>query len=214
MKPNFNLEKEVSIMQNYLSELRKIAGWSLNELSQKMGLTRQAVYTLENRQTKMNQLHFLALIYLFKTECENTHNIFLENIINILFNDTDSLVTNLKNKKIALEFNKKIAELASIGKGTLLSDKTKYIILSELSLVSPTSTATTITENINSDTATSTGDLLLSDLSLKIYALGENSDTYNDPNVKEKVPKKKEVIVKKKKIILRSPKAALQEEQG
>ena len=124
MKPNSDLEKEVSIMQSHLQELRKLAGWSVDELSQKMGLTRQAIYALENCQTKMNQLHYLALIHLFTIECENKDNKPLAAVLNILFNDTEHYLSNKE------EFDSKISEISKIGFGVTAA--TSAIVLGAL----------------------------------------------------------------------------------
>ncbi|MBO7430240.1 MAG: helix-turn-helix transcriptional regulator [Spirochaetia bacterium] len=124
MKPNSNLEKEVSIMQDHLQELRKLAGWSVDELSQKMGLTRQAVYALENGQAKMNQLHYLALIHLFSIECDyHKENKALAAVLNLLFNDTDNYIAKKE------EYDQKIFGIASMG---AVTTSTTAIVLGAL----------------------------------------------------------------------------------
>ena len=84
-----NVEKEIIIMQSHLKDLRKLAGWTSEELGHKLGMSKQAISALENGTTKLNQLHYLALLYLFETECkENPRNEALKNVLELLFNDT------------------------------------------------------------------------------------------------------------------------------
>ena len=192
MRPNSNLENEVYIMQEFLFNLRKIAGWSIDELSQKMGLTRQAVYALEHKQAKMNQLHFLALVYLFKAECENNNNIFLFNAINSIFNIIDNSKFNSDDEttqRIVITLMLKLNELASIGKGSLLSDKTKQAILEGLNLI-PTH---------NDDSKID----YFSELSKKLLSLGEKERYYKcHPSIYH-IPrtKEKKVVGRKVKLI-------------
>ncbi len=93
---NTSLSKEIEIMQEHLQELRKIAGWSSDELGQKLGMTRQAINALEKkRHTTMSQVQYLALIHLFTSECANNkNNKALSTVLNILFKDPDSYLEN------------------------------------------------------------------------------------------------------------------------
>lgn len=198
MRPNSNLENEVYIMQEFLFNLRKIAGWSIDELSQKMGLTRQAVYALEHKQAKMNQLHFIALVYLFKAECKNNNNIFLFYAFNSIFNITDNSKFNINDEttqKRVITLILKLNELASIGKGSLLSDKTKQVILEGLNLIPTHNDDNKIID-------------YFSELSKKILSLGEKEQYYKchpsiyniPPTRNEKCPKvkiKKAMLIKK-----------------
>lgn len=85
-----SIDKEIAIMQTHLKELRKLAGWTSEELGNKLGMSKQAISALENGSTKLNQLHYLALIHLFETECkENPKNEALIKVMELLFNDPD-----------------------------------------------------------------------------------------------------------------------------
>ena len=117
---NTPISNEIKIMQSHLQELRKIAGWSADELGQKMGMTRQAINSMEknNPSTTMNQVHYLALIHLFTSECENNKkNKALATVLNMLFNDPDQYQ---KNKA---EIDKNIKKLAAINKKDLSDEE-------------------------------------------------------------------------------------------
>ena len=121
---NTPISNEIKIMQSHLQELRKIAGWSADELGQKMGMTRQAINSMEknNPSTTMNQVHYLALIHLFTSECENNKkNKALATVLNMLFNDPDQYQ---KNKA---EIDKNIKKLAAINKKDLSDEEANEI---------------------------------------------------------------------------------------
>lgn len=86
-----NLSKEIIVMQNHLKELRRLAGWTSEELGLKLGMTKQAVSALENGNTKLNQVHYLALLYLFELKItEDTKNTeALKKVMELLFSDPD-----------------------------------------------------------------------------------------------------------------------------
>ena len=87
---SISLDKEITIMQNHHKELRKLAGWTAEELGNKLGMSKQSISALENGSTKLNQLHYLALIHLFETECkEKPDNEVLQKVMELLFNDPD-----------------------------------------------------------------------------------------------------------------------------
>lgn len=87
---SISLDKEITIMQNHLKELRKLAGWTAEELGKKLGISKQAISALENGSTKLNQLHYLALIHLFETEYkENPNNEALKKVMELLFENPD-----------------------------------------------------------------------------------------------------------------------------
>lgn len=127
MSDKQELEREIIIMQDHLQSLRKLAGWTSEELGKKLGITKQAVSALENKSSKLKQMHYLALIYLFETESEkNPENTTLKEVLELLFSDPD----NYEEKKV--EIDKNITELAAALGGGGTSEKTASLLTKNL----------------------------------------------------------------------------------
>ena len=187
MPINNAIENEINIMRNHLLELRKIAGWSAGELGQKLGLSRQAISILENKKAEMSQLHYLALIHLFESECvNNKDNLALPAVIHLLFDDPyyyqenkqkiDFSINNISKIEPGID-NKTASEILSI----LLGD------FSELVLGKPISFPSVFSQKILALGKKSDKDALL----LKRYYKC-NTDSIS-PTIEGKAPK---VVVK------------------
>lgn len=55
---------QVQRLEKCLSSVRVIAGWSLEELGQMLGMTRQNVYGIEKGPTHLNQAQYIAIRHL------------------------------------------------------------------------------------------------------------------------------------------------------
>lgn len=65
------MDKRISvlcIMQKYLPILRKINGWTTEELGKRIGVTKQTISNLENRKVVMTKTQYLALRTVFEYE--------------------------------------------------------------------------------------------------------------------------------------------------
>lgn len=120
------LEREIVIMQRHLKALRRLAGWTAEELGKKLGITKQAVSALENNTSRMNQLHYLSLIYLFETEADRSPgNPALNEVLDLLFSDPEYYESKRD------EVDRNVAEVAAaIGGGT--SEKTSTLLTKSL----------------------------------------------------------------------------------
>lgn len=67
-------ERKISRLQKYLSALRKIAGWSAEDLGNFIGVTRQTIVNLENSSVKMSKLHYIAIRAVFDAEARESGN--------------------------------------------------------------------------------------------------------------------------------------------
>lgn len=76
----------ISIMQEYLSALRKICDWTTEELGNRMGVTKQTISNIENYKVNMTKTQYIALrtIFEYEVNCVNT-NIALQKVMLILF---------------------------------------------------------------------------------------------------------------------------------
>lgn len=84
MYSDFNVQ--IQIMQDNLCELRKIAGWTAEALSEKLGVTKQTISNLENKKVKLSRIQYIAIRAIFECEiASNLNNTTLRKVINILF---------------------------------------------------------------------------------------------------------------------------------
>jgi DNA-binding XRE family transcriptional regulator len=106
-------ENQIHILQKHLSSIRKIAGWTLEELGDKIGVTKQTISNLENNKTKMSLTQYIAIITIINHEIENNENEVLAKVVDILLNRNEEF-TDDELKEID-ENVKTIAATASGG---------------------------------------------------------------------------------------------------
>lgn len=83
-------QQKIIRLQDSLPALRKIAGWSAEELGEMLDVTRQTIVNLETGQTKMTKVQYMALRLAFEAEVQNNNNETLSKLIAILV-DSDNL---------------------------------------------------------------------------------------------------------------------------
>ena len=54
---------QIACLQKNLSAVRKIAGWTSEQLGEKIGVTKQTISNLENEKTKMTLMCFARPFY-------------------------------------------------------------------------------------------------------------------------------------------------------
>lgn len=82
----------LSIMQKYLPILRKINGWTTEDLGRRIGVTKQTISNLENRKVVMTKTQYLALRTVFEYEIHVVDkNMVLKRVMAILFYDDSQL---------------------------------------------------------------------------------------------------------------------------
>lgn len=78
-------QKQVQLLQQNLCSIRKIAGWTAEQLGEKIGVTKQTISNLENLKTPMNLTQYIAIRSILDYEIEsNRDNIVLPQVIDIL----------------------------------------------------------------------------------------------------------------------------------
>lgn len=91
------IEIETRIMQENLCELRKIAGWTAEDLANKLDITKQTISNIENCKVQMTRIQYIAIRSVFECEIyKNKKNTTLKKVINILF-DLLPMVYDQKN---------------------------------------------------------------------------------------------------------------------
>lgn len=81
-----NLTEPIIVMQNCLSVLRKINGWTTENLGTRIGVTKQTISNLENWKVTMTKTQYIALRSVFEYEINCIKdNMTLQRIMRILF---------------------------------------------------------------------------------------------------------------------------------
>ena len=84
------VDKEIEKLQNNLQAIRKIAGWTTEELGEQIGVTKQTISNLENHKTTMTKTQYIALRTVIDYEiATNTENATLGQVVNALLNADD-----------------------------------------------------------------------------------------------------------------------------
>ena len=98
-------ERKIKILQQNLSSIRKIAGWTAEQLGDKIGVTKQTISNLENSKTPMNFTQYIAIRAVLDCEVEeHPENEALAQAIDILLNHADKLDDeNYKNVKNSID---------------------------------------------------------------------------------------------------------------
>ena len=77
---------EMQIMQDNLSDLRKIAGWTAEVLAKKLGITKQTISNIENQKVKISTIQYIAIRAVFECElASNPTNTTLRKVMEVLF---------------------------------------------------------------------------------------------------------------------------------
>lgn len=119
---------QIKRLQDNLSSIRKIAGWTAEDLGEKIGVTKQTISNLENKKSPMNLTQYIAIRSVLDYEIENNkENTVLPQVITILLDKADEFdekdYTNLKEAISAVSISAAGgvagATLASVFTGVL-----------------------------------------------------------------------------------------------
>ncbi|MCX4300059.1 MAG: helix-turn-helix transcriptional regulator [Lachnospiraceae bacterium] len=124
---NRNEEEIISFLQDNLSSVRKIAGWTTEEFGDKIGVTKQTISNLENKKTVMTRTQYIAIGAVLKYEIPNNKNSeVLAYVVNILLDDDKSYSAEERRK---IKENIDMLVIASMGgmKGKKLTDFSEKI---------------------------------------------------------------------------------------
>ena len=87
-----NKDSQVLLLQQNLAAIRKIAGWTAEQLADKIGVTKQTISNLETGKSPMNLTQYIAIRAIFDHEIEtNKENTVLPQVIAILLDKGDEL---------------------------------------------------------------------------------------------------------------------------
>lgn len=77
-------------LQKYLPVIRKVAGWTSEELGELIGVTKQTISNIENNRTKMTKTQYIAIRAMIDYEINtNKDNTMLAQIVNLLLDSEE-----------------------------------------------------------------------------------------------------------------------------
>ena len=109
---NFEIEK----LTESLPSIRKIAGWSSEDLGELIGVTKQTISNIETRKSTMSKTQYIAIRTIIDYEIiEHPENELLAKVVAILL-DSDDTPTDIQKSKATIEvLNKTPKTLISSG---------------------------------------------------------------------------------------------------
>lgn len=117
-----NKQIQIRRLQDNLTAIRKIAGWTTEELGNKIGVTKQTISNLENKKTPMNLTQYIAIRTVLDYEIENNkENTVLPQVVTILLDKADELGEKDYNRLQEAIFAVSISAAGGIAGVTLAS---------------------------------------------------------------------------------------------
>lgn len=91
-------------LQENLFILRKICGWTTQELGDRIGLTKQTISNLENGKSTMTKLQYIGLRTIFQNEIDNSKAPYVELLKNAIDKLLDDRLTREEYKNYQAQF--------------------------------------------------------------------------------------------------------------
>ena len=83
--------RRIEDLQTNMPALRKLAGWTVEELGARIGVTKQTISNLECRKTRMSFPQYIALRAAFENEVQNGGKMMLREAIRLLLDERDKV---------------------------------------------------------------------------------------------------------------------------
>jgi transcriptional regulator with XRE-family HTH domain len=85
-------ELQIRRLQENLLSIRKIAGWTAEELGDRIGVTKQTISNLENWKVRLTQTQYIAIRSILDYEIQtNKENTVLPQVISILLDSNEDI---------------------------------------------------------------------------------------------------------------------------
>lgn len=111
-------EREIEKLTQSLPSIRKIAGWSSEELGELIGVTKQTISNIETRKSKMSKTQYIAIRTIIDYEiAEHPENELLGKVVAILL-DSEDTPEDKQKAKATIEMLDKTSKSA-ISSGAL-----------------------------------------------------------------------------------------------
>lgn len=130
-----SVEKEIIVLQENLEMLRKLFGWSAEQLGNRLGVTKQTVLNLEHGKPAMSKIQYIAIRAVFETEAnarEEGEKNNLLTVLNLVFNENTSISD--EKRRDALDAAKVMANATVSSKDKAMVTKTMTGTLAALGI--------------------------------------------------------------------------------
>lgn len=129
-------DRQIRKLQQNLSAIRKIAGWTAETLGNKIGVTKQTISNLENQKSSMNFTQYIAIRAVIDSEIEkNQENEVLPKVVALLLDSEDSLDEDDYSK--VQEVVGTVAASAAGGTPTAKLDALFNVLIKSMPIVIP-----------------------------------------------------------------------------
>lgn len=111
-------EREITELQDNLEMLRKLFGWTAEQLGNRLGVTKQTILNLEHGKPVMSKIQYIAIRSVMETEAMGREGEEKENLLKVLslvFNE-DKSVTDEQREK-ALDAARVVSTATAAGAG-------------------------------------------------------------------------------------------------
>ena len=99
-----NVEQQIKSLQENLHSIRKIAGWTAEDLGNRIGVTKQTISNIENSKVRLTQTQYIAIRSVLEYEIKtNPENIVLQQVITLLLDSEDCDSEKSEEIKVAIE---------------------------------------------------------------------------------------------------------------
>lgn len=83
-------KQQIQLMQDNLGTFRKLAGWSMEQLADRVGFSKQTASNLENKKTEMTLTQYIAIRAVLDYEMQvKRDNLPLQNAVRVLLNENE-----------------------------------------------------------------------------------------------------------------------------
>lgn len=116
-------EDYIERLQNSLTIIRKVAGWSAEDLGNLIGVTKQTISNIENKKTPMTLTQYIAIRAIIDYEIQNNpESADLQTVVTLLVDNDDEDLTEeqVKTKKENIQLITKAAA-GGLGGSALIS---------------------------------------------------------------------------------------------
>lgn len=128
--------KQIKRLQQNLSSIRKIAGWTAEELGEKIGVTKQTISNIENNKSTMNFSQYIAIRSVLDAEITNNkENELLPKVVAILLDSEDEI--NEDDYSKIQDVVETVAATAAGGTPTRKLDSVFDILIKSIPFVVP-----------------------------------------------------------------------------